>query len=286
MEYLKLLRVKHYIKNLLIFLPIVFAGKLFEQEYWMGLIGGFIAFCLMSSVVYVVNDIKDVEKDRLHPVKKNRPVAAGSISKKAAIFIACILLIGSIVCHCLFNGHIIVSLIVLLGYLLINLIYSVFGGKKVPLLDVTLLSLGFVLRVYYGAVITDLPVSEWLYLVIVTGAFYLGFGKRRNELVKNSNTTRDVLKYYNATYLDKMMLGCMILSIVFYALWCMERNRITNANYLITVPIIMLILFKYSMDIECSDKSDGDPVNVILNDYVLILLVVVLALFLGIMIYF
>lgn len=147
-----------------------------------------------------------------------------------------------------------------------------------------LLVLGFVLRVYYGAIISGFEVSQWLYLVIVSGAFYMGFGKRRNELIKNHDSTREVLRYYSEAFLDKSMYSCMTLSIMFYSLWCLEQKQGAAKNYLITVPVLMIILFKYSLNVECL-VEDGDPVEVILSDRMLVLLVLLLACMLGYFLY-
>ena len=191
-DYLKEMRITHYLKNGLVFAPVIFSGNLGNIKFLSISFWGFLCFSLMCSAVYIINDIKDIEKDRLHEEKKNRPIAAGRISVNEAIVLSMVLLVVSI----LFSFEIfkisgtINGFMVWIAYLGVNVFYSVFGGKKVALLDVCLLSLGFYLRVLYGGVITGIPISMWLYLVVITGAFYLGFGKRRNELVKNSNSTR------------------------------------------------------------------------------------------------
>ena len=286
MDYIKLLRVKHYIKNLLVFFPLIFGGFLFNITIIMKVSMGFLAFCCMSSVIYIVNDIKDVEKDRQHEKKKYRPIASGKVSIKKAYIIAIILFIVSIIINILSFKENVVSIVILLTYFAINMVYSVFNGKRIPILDIVLLVSGFVLRLYYGAVISDIEVSEWLTLVIISGSSYLAFGKRRNELIKNQDTTREVLQFYSQNFLDKSMYSCMTLAIVFYSLWCMDKNQRGTSNFLITVPILMIILFKYSMDIECVSKIDGDPVDVIISDKVLIILVFILAVVLGFLIYF
>ncbi len=120
--------------------------------------------------------------------------------------------------------------------------------------------------------------------MIVSGAFYMGFGKRRNELIKNNDSTREVLRYYNEAFLDKSMYSCMTLAVMFYSLWCLEQKQGAIKNYLITVPILMIILFKYSLNIE-SLVEDGDPVEVILSDRVLVLLVLLLGSILGYFLY-
>lgn len=267
--YCKEMRVKHYIKNFLVLVPLACSGKLLHSEKLTMAVFAFLSFCLLSSAIYCINDIADVEKDRKHPTKCKRPIAAGDISVKAAIvFAGC--LIGFSV---LFNSlcfHPLSSLL-LLAYFLINVGYS-FGLKNVPLLDIMLLVSGFVIRVLYGSVVTDIHISNWLYLVVMAGAFYLGLGKRRNEYKKlGSGETREVIGRYPLSFLDANMNMFMGLMIVFYALWTVDERTIAvyNGNRLIwTVPFVMLIFMKYSLTVE--GNNDGDPVEVLMHDKVLL----------------
>lgn len=271
-NYLKLIRIKHYLKNFLVFAPLLFSGKFFEGNYLVNTILAFISFSFMASVVYIINDIRDVEKDRLHPVKKNRPIAAGKVSKKEGIILAIILFVVSIVIN-LFTSNSPISYIILIGYLVMNIAYS-FGLKNIPIIDILILSVGFLLRVFYGATIVNISVSNWLYLTILSISFYLGLGKRRNEIDK-SKDSRKVLKEYSRNFLDKNMYMCLGLTIMFYSLWCVDpinSSRFSGINYLlITVPIVMLICMKYSLDIE--GDSFGDPVDVVFSDKVMLALI-------------
>ena len=159
--------------------------------------------------------------------------------------------------------------------MIINIAYSL-GLKKVPILDVTILMIGFIIRLVYGAQIANIEISNWLYLTIMTGAFYMGFGKRRNEIRKQGDKSREVLKKYNKEFLDKFMYVCLILIVVFYCLWCIDINtisRIGNSYIIWTVPLVLIILMKYSLDIEMD--SFGDPVDVIINDKILIALSII-----------
>ena len=277
-KYLKLLRVKHYLKNVLVFTPLFFNRTLFSHKCMIAFLG-FLAFCLISSSVYILNDIQDAPKDRLHPTKRFRPIASGEISvfKAKIIGLTCFAL--SILLS--FYGGRPVSSILLLLYFVLNFLYSA-GLKNRPLIDVIILASGFIIRVIYGAVLTNIPISGWLYLTIWTGAFYMGLGKRRNEIQKQgeSGATRPVLQFYTYSFLDKNMYVCIALTIAFYALWAVERN---NLRFLWSVPIMMIILMKYSLDIE--GNSDGDPIEVITHDKVLILLVTVFLAYLGVIIY-
>ena len=272
-HYLKLMRVHHYIKNFLIFAALACSGQLFHLEKLTAGIAAFIAFCMVSSVVYIINDIRDVEKDRKHPTKCKRPIAAGTVSVKSAWGLAIILMLIAIACNCL-TFHVTSTLLLTL-YLFLNLAYS-FGLKNVPIVDVTILVAGFLIRILYGAFVTEITISNWLYLTVIALAFYFALGKRRNELKQiGDGETRQVLNAYPVNFLDKNMGMCLTLANVFYALWSMDEKTMSfyNNEYLIfTVPIILLITMKYSLDIE--GESDGDPVEVLLHDKVLLTLCV------------
>lgn len=269
-SYIKLMRPHHYIKNILIFGALVCSGQLFDPVKFKAAAAGFAAFCAVSSVVYIINDIQDKEKDRLHPVKQARPVASGKVSEKSAWVFAAFLLLLTLV----FNFFIYhpISTCLLALYLILNIFYS-FGMKNVPLLDVAILVSGFLIRMIYGAVITEIPVSNWLYLTVITLAFYFSLGKRRNESRRSPNRkamTREVLQCYSIDFLDKNMYMCLALANTFYALWCMDSETVSHygLNLTFTVPIILLITMKYSMDIE-GGGTDGDPVEVLLHDRIL-----------------
>jgi 4-hydroxybenzoate polyprenyltransferase len=279
------MRIQHWVKNGLIFMPLLFSGLLMYENYLLKTFVGMLSFCFLASFVYIVNDIQDVDKDRLHEKKRNRPIASGAITIRQAKIISTILLVIALILNLAIARVNIEAWLTLIAYFAINLLYSIGGWKNIPLLDVVILVIGFFLRVLYGAVLTDITISAWLYLVIISGAFYMGFGKRRNELNKVKENTREVLKSYTLGYLDKNLNACMTLSIAFYALWCIEKNNtnIGKFNFLLTVPILMVIFFKYGLDIE--GNSDGDPVDVILHDRVLIVLVTLFICVLGLMIY-
>lgn len=272
-KYLKLMRVHHYIKNLLIFTPTIFSGYLFEKEIFWSSILGFITFSFLASFIYIINDIQDVELDRLHPTKRNRPLAANVITIKRAKMISVILLVLMALTNIYISNNV-MTWICLLAYLILNIAYSN-GLKNYPIIDVTILVSGFVIRVIYGSAVTGIEISKWLYLTVIALSFYLGLGKRRNELIKQKATSRKVLQYYNHDFLDKNMYMCLALTIAFYSLWTVDPltiERISN-NYLIwTVLLVIIICMKYSLNIETT--SDGDPVEVILSDKLLLLLII------------
>ena len=282
--YLKELRVHHYIKNLLIFTALIFSGNLFNGKNLLNGFLGFAAFCLVSSAVYIINDIFDVEKDRRHPTKCNRPIASGKIPVKNAWITFAVLVAASAAINAFVFNPFASALLAL--YLLLNLAYS-FGLKNIPIVDVTILVSGFLIRIVYGALITNIQISDWLYLTVIAIAFYFALGKRRNELKSiNSDETRKVLKFYNVGFLDKNMYMCIGLANVFYALWAMEKSAgaTDNHRFLIwTFPLVLLILMKYSLNVE--GDSDGDPVEVLIHDKILIILCIIYAAVMGLILY-
>lgn len=282
-RYLKLMRVHHYMKNLLVFAALVCSGQLFVPAKLCAGVLGFLAFCAASSAIYIINDIRDCEKDRRHPTKCRRPIASGAVSVCNAIILAVVLFVLA----ALFIAPVfkLSAVLLLLLYIVLNLAYS-FGIKNVPIADITVLAAGFVIRVIYGAQLTEIIISNWLYLAVFAMSFYLALGKRRGELIQVADgDTRSVLKAYPLDFLNRNMTMYLTLGNVFYALWSMDQ--VTTAFYhnrllIFTVPIVLLITLKYSLTIE--GASDGDPVEVLIHDRALLLLVLLyLAVMLGIL---
>lgn len=157
----------------------------------------------------------------------------------------------------------------LLIYLLINTGYSL-GGKNIPVLDIFILSMGFLLRIVFGGAVCNIQVSSWLYMTVIVLSFYFGLGKRRNELkTVNSDETRKVMKDYTVDFLDRNMYMCLAVGIVFYSLWALERSQ----KLIWTIPIVLVICMKYNLILE--SNIDGDPVPTLLASPLLILLSIV-----------
>lgn len=281
-NYFSLFRIKHYLKNVLIFLPLIFSGNFTNYSNFISIVFAFLSFSFITSVIYIINDICDIEKDKLHETKRNRPLASGKITKSASLISIFILMILSLIF--LYYSHSFISIIYILIYIFINVLYS-FGLKNIPILDVSILTLGFIIRILFGAAIINVEVSNWLYLTVMSMSFYLSLGKRRNEIIKSKSNTREVLKYYTKEFLDKNMYMCLCLTIVFYSLWSANYEIINkfNISLIWTAPMVILICMKYSMDIE--KDSDGDPIETILKDKVLLLMVFLLGFFLISLIY-
>lgn len=283
MKWLKLMRVHHYIKNILILFPMFFNGSFFDFKLLQVSFFGFLAFGLTSSIIYIINDLRDLEKDKKHPIKCKRPLASGQIKKNEAICMVLGLMAIILIIHINYV-QLIPSVSWLLLYFVLNLLYSL-KLKNMPIIDIAILVSGFLIRVLYGAAITGVVLSNWLILTVMSVSFYLALGKRRNEYQDHGEETREVLKYYNYEFLDKNMTVSLALSDVFYSLWCVNMiDKGKYSSFLIwTIPLILLIQMKYSLNIEGS--SDGDPVEVLFHDKILIGMVVVFFLFMFMVLY-
>lgn len=277
-DYIKLIRPKHYLKNILIFLPLIFSGHFFNIELLKISLFGFFSFCMAAFTIYIVNDIKDREKDKMHDIKKNRPIASGKISVKKAVVLSIITFIIAMFFQ--FLTQKIFGFIFVVLYVIMNIAYS-FKLKDIPLIDISIIVIGFLIRVLYGAYLINVEVSNWLLLTVISISFYLALGKRRNEIKKNGSNSRKVLKYYTVDFLDKNMYLSLTLALTFYSLWC---NDNVNEKLIWTVPLAIMTCMKYSMIVE--DDSYGDPVDVILSNISLLILLFILGISLFGVLYF
>jgi decaprenyl-phosphate phosphoribosyltransferase len=277
MRYLRLMRVKHYIKNMLVFMPLIFSGNALNFFFLKKTILGFFAFSLVASAVYIINDIHDLEYDKCHNSKKMRPIASGQISLGAASFTAVILVITSSALM-LFTATNYTVWIFILSYIIINIAYSI-KLKNIPLVDISIIVSGFILRIAFGGAIINTHVSSWMYLTVMSMAFYLALGKRRNEILHSDSVHRAVLQSYTPAFLDKMMYVTLGLTVMFYSMWCVAPNEFVRSDILIwTVPLVLLICMRYSMNVE--SESCGDPAEVLLGDRILMVLVLIYVVFL------
>ncbi|MCL1949868.1 MAG: UbiA prenyltransferase family protein [Turicibacter sp.] len=265
MLYFKLLRVNHYLKNLLIFLPLIFSINFFNLPYFILVATGFLSFSLLASAIYIINDIKDRHEDAMHPTKKMRPISSGEIPIRTGISIGVFLLAAAFIGGlALFQiqespGILIFPFL----YLLNNYAYT-FKIKQIPILDVLSIAVGFLFRVMFGASIINVPVSPFLYLTILTLAFYMGYGKRRGEY--KAAHQRKSLQRYSLKFLEKNMTMCVTLAIVFYVMWTLALSD-DYMILMVTTPLILLILMRYNFILE--GQSDGDPIEVVIKDRLL-----------------
>ena len=279
---IKLMRVTHYVKNGLIFLPLFFSMNLFKPELFLKCILGAAAFSFISSVVYIINDIRDKEKDSKHSKKCKRPIASGLISVPLASTVAVALSFISAALLFLLGSWL--GAVFALLYVIVNIAYS-FGAKNIPIVDIILLVSGFVIRLVFGGVIIGVSVSTWLFVTVICAAFYMGFGKRRGEILRETENTREVNSKYPLDFLDQQISVFMTLVLVFYSLWCImtPSTGFANPGFEWSVIIVMLIFVKYSYNVK--RNSDGDPINVLLKDPLLISLVIVYCAYIFVSIY-
>lgn len=261
--FLRLIRVKHWIKNVLVLFPYIFSGSLFGSGGGLA----FLSFSLTASAVYVVNDIRDVKADRAHPTKCSRPLASGDVSIPFALAIAVVFLLLSVLLTALLSDRPILALTVLFSYFAINIAYS-FGLKSIPVVDVFIVAIGFLLRVLFGGAFGGIVVSPWLFLTVVTLSFYLALGKRRGELREVGAQSRVSLERYTYSFLDSNMQMFLACGLVFYSLWAMAQSSAhvsVAVFFFASILLVMLICMRYSFLIE-SGSSDGDPVTVVMSD--------------------
>ena len=223
MAYIKLLRPKDWAKNLFLFIPLFFSGELFNWHEYPRLIAGVIVFCCVASSIYIINDYRDIEDDKKHPVKSKRPLASGAVSKTVAIIICIVLLlIGFTLAYFIRDKFLFVVAI----YFILNLGYS-FGLKNIPILDIVIVAAGFVLRVKGGAVIIMVGVSEWLTIMVFLLALFMAIGKRRDDvLIKLSSGTdmRKAVKGYNLDFLNVVLALVCAVIIVAYLMYSMSPD--------------------------------------------------------------
>ena len=278
--FIKLIRVKQYVKNILIFLPLFFSGSFFDGDTFVKTLIGFVLFCLVASVVYVTNDLNDIEKDKKHPKKKYRPLASGAISKRQAIGIVSVMLALTIAASALLLDP--WALMLMATYLVMNIVYST-KLKHTPLVDVAIIAAGFYIRLLYGGVVSGIPLSIYILLTVLFLSLFMGFGKRRNELIHNGVDSRKVLKYYSKDFLDKNMYVMVALSLAFYALWVISAYP-KDQVMMTTIPLVTFLMIRYSFVIE-QDTSDGDPSEVLLSDKTIMILGLLVAIVMAIGVY-
>ena len=230
MAYIQLLRPRDWAKNLFLFVPLFFSGDLFNWKLYPPLFLGFIAFCCVASSIYIINDYRDIEDDKKHPEKSKRPLASGAVSKPAALVI-CILLVltGFALAYTIRDKF----LFVLMLYFVLNLGYS-FGLKTIPILDVIIVAVGFVLRIKSGAVIAMIGVTEWSNIMVFLLALFIAIGKRRDDvLLKLSSGTdmRKAVKGYNLEFLNvATSLVCAVIVVAYFMYTMSPEVQVRIAN--------------------------------------------------------
>ena len=266
-----LLRTEQWLKNVLIFAPLFFASKFMEQDKLMICLIFFISFSMMASGVYIINDIMDVENDKIHPKKKFRTIASGAISIKSAIIIAAILILGSLIVSYFTS---IMACLLIIGYLTLNVLYSL-GLKKIALLDLVIIATGFLIRIVLGGIAANVQISVWLILMTFLLSTFILFAKRRDDLVILENTNikiRDSLDGYNFEFVNAGLIITGSVTIVSYIMYCLSEEFIkhTGKTYLfITSFFVMIGILRY-LQLTFVKNVTGNPIQILFKDFFLL----------------
>ena len=261
------LRVEQWVKNLLVFAPLIFALRLVSPGAAARSFFAFVLFCAISSAGYLLNDIRDRKVDRLHPVKQRRPLAAGALPEDRVRIVALILIVlglaGSLMLGFRFA-------LLLAAHCVLNVSYT-FAFKRIVLVDLLVITAGFLLRAIAGAVVINVPASGWFIVCTAVIALLVGFGKRRQELVllkENAVGHRPVLAHYSRAFLDRAIIAAAVLSLVCYTLYTIygqPLGRYHSRALLLTLPFVLIGIARYVFLIFQGDRS-GDPIEMIRTD--------------------
>lgn len=260
------MRPKQWIKNGLIFAALVFDQQLFVRDPLLRTIAGFFLLCMGASAVYLINDLADLEQDRNHPIKRSRPLPAGLLSVDIARVAAVVLFILAPGIGFALNTT---FGVILLSYMVLNLFYS-FWLKHIPIIDVMVLATGFVLRVALGvALITVQRFSPWLYMCTTLLALFIGFGKRRAEMVllaDNANSHRRALDGYTIPLLDQILVIVSGMTIIAYSLYTFSAENLPDNNsMMLTIPFVLYGIFRYLYLVNV-ENAGGAPEELVLTD--------------------
>ncbi len=267
LDIIKLMRPNQYIKNLFIILPLFFAMKITDTELLNNAFIAFIAFSLTASAVYILNDYHDIEEDRQHPKKKDRPLASGAISKPQAIGIMAILFVAGFT---LMASLPLKATAILAAYVIMNIAYSLYL-KHIAILDVTIIAIGFVLRVFIGSVVTDIHLSMWIIIMTFLLALFMALAKRRDDVLIYLDTgkkMRRVIDGYNLQFLDTamaIMAAVIIVAYIQYTTSTEVIERVHNEYLYLTAFFVILGIMRY-LKIAFVLKSSGSPSNIVLKD--------------------
>ncbi len=263
---IKTMRPRQWSKNVFVFVALIFDSKLFDMASVLRTLVAFVLLCAMSSAVYLMNDIADIENDRQHPTKRNRPLPSGQLSPRVAAVTAVILALSSLII-----GYLVAPLLaaVLLAYLVIQIAYT-FWLKNVVIVDVLVVSAGFILRIAAGVVVIDVErFSPWLYVFGGFLALFMILGKRRHELVllgQDAGNHRSILEEYNLDLIDRMLGMVTTTVIVSYSLYTFLAEGLPdNHLMMLTIPFVLYAVFRYLYLIHVRHEG-GAPEEIFLRD--------------------
>jgi len=261
------MRPEQWIKNFFVFTALLFSKNLLNPSKDIEAIIGFIIFCMITGCAYMINDFVDLEKDKLHPVKSRRPLASGKLKKDTAVKIIVLICLASLFFAFYMN---ILFGIVVLAYFLLNIGYSIYL-KNIVIIDVVSIAAGFVFRVLGGAVIISVVASQWLILCTILLSLFLGFSKRRHELIlleDNATSHRKVLEHYSPYFLDQMIAVVTASTLICYALYTMSRDtveKLGTSKLIYTIPFVLYGIFRYLYLVHQKEEG-GSPTEIMFTD--------------------
>lgn len=258
------MRPKQWTKNLIIFAAPIFSGKILNPDVFLKSFLGFVLLCFLSGAVYLINDVVDYEKDRHHPKKNQRPVASGKLSKNLAFGFS-LFSSASVLVFSYFLGA--TFFLCLAGYFLIQLLYSLWL-KNLVILDVFTIASGFLVRALSGVYLLSLSLSPWLFICAFLLALFLGFGKRRHELLflEKASTHRPVLKEYSKEFLDVLLTVIASATVVSYSLYTFfSETAEKHSGLMWSIPFVFYGLFRY-LYLVYSKNLGGNPEEILLTD--------------------
>jgi len=261
------MRPDQWIKNFLVFAALLFSKNLLSLSKNIEAIIGFTIFCMITGCAYMINDLVDLEKDKLHSVKSRRPLASGKLKKDTAIKIVVLVCLASLFSAFYMN---ILFGIIILAYFLLNIGYSIYL-KNIVIIDVVSIAAGFVLRVLGGAVIISVVASQWLILCTILLSLFLGFSKRRHELVlleDSATSHRKVLEHYSPYLLDQMIAVVTASTLICYALYTMSKDTIEKlgtSKLIYTIPFVLYGIFRYLYLVH-QKEDGGSPTEIMFTD--------------------
>ena len=266
-HFVKLMRPQQYVKNLFILLPLFFAGKFFQVELLIQAIVAAIAFSFLSSSVYVMNDYFDIEQDKLHPSKKYRPLASGAVFQRSAwLLTICLVLIAFVTVGYLDSS----LLIIFSGYWLMNLAYS-FKLKHIPIIDIHIIAIGFVLRLLIGALVTGVDLSMWIVIMTFLLSLFIALAKRRDDVLiylQSNQKMRPVIAGYSLPFIDNCMMIMAAVVTVSYLQYTTSTQVIERlgASYLYASSVFVILGIMRYLQIALVEQKSGSPTQIILKD--------------------
>lgn len=271
---LALLRPQQWVKNLFIFVPLFFDGRIAEVQSLAGAAVGFVAFCLAASAVYCLNDVLDAEQDRAHPVKSARPIASGLLSKRAGVAVSVLCFVSAFLLCLLLPAWptVVRAWGVLLAYLAMNILYC-FWLKHIAVVDVFLIATGFVLRIVLGGVAASVSLTHWIVLMTFLLALFLAFAKRRDDValyLQTGQAPRKNIVRYNLTFIDQLLGIVASLTMMCYILYAVSPDvveRFGTPRLYLTSVFVLAAIIRY-LQLATVYQFSGSPTKVVLGDRV------------------